>query len=151
MASIYRKSASVTNSQLTRLQSNRLKNASDHFVYQPLGMSFDEFQSLCPGNKLPHDLLQKSVQLTLISLVFVHGNDVVHTGELYLLKLSTKLTNLFRKISTSNILQEIEDISALPQRKTISHLRGSLKRSPKRKLCDTSSGPKDSWLHCYSG
>lgn len=49
-------------------------------VYQPLGMSFTEFQNLCPDEKLPKDLIQRSLQLTLIFLTFVHNNNVVRTG-----------------------------------------------------------------------
>lgn len=49
-------------------------------VYQPLGMSFTEFQNLCPDNKLAKDLVQRSIQLILISLAFMHDNNVVHTG-----------------------------------------------------------------------
>jgi hypothetical protein len=84
--------------------SDQLKNSSDHIgkrlvrlvldsfeifgphgkhtclVYEPLGMSFTELQNLSPDNKMPENLLQKTVQLTLISLAFVHDNDVVHTG-----------------------------------------------------------------------
>ncbi|OJJ51657.1 hypothetical protein ASPZODRAFT_88270 [Penicilliopsis zonata CBS 506.65] len=67
-------------------------------VYRPLGMSFTEFQSLCPDNKLPVDMLRKGVQLVLIALAFIHENDVVHTD-----------------ISANNILQGIEDTSVLRQ------------------------------------
>lgn len=50
-------------------------------VYQPLGMSFTEFQNLLPDNKLPKIFVQRSTQLTLVSLTFLHGNNVVHTGK----------------------------------------------------------------------
>ncbi|KAJ5717291.1 hypothetical protein N7488_002937 [Penicillium malachiteum] len=102
--------------------SDHLKNASDHsgrslvrlildsfeiagpygkhtcLVYQPSGMSFSELQSLCPDNRMPEDMLRKSIQLALISLVLTHQNDVVHTD-----------------ISPNNILQEIKDSSILRQ------------------------------------
>lgn len=85
--------------------SEHLKHASDHFgkqlvrlvldsfnvvgphgrhkclVYQPLGMNFTELQILCSDEKVPKDLIQRSIQLTLISLAFMHKNNVVHTGE----------------------------------------------------------------------
>lgn len=50
-------------------------------VYQPLGMNFTEFQKLFPDNKLPKDLTQRSIQLILISLAFMHVNHVIHTGK----------------------------------------------------------------------
>jgi hypothetical protein len=50
-------------------------------IYQPLGMSCSEFQDLLPGNKLPKELVQKSIQLLAISLVFIHENGVIHTGK----------------------------------------------------------------------
>ncbi|KAJ5223776.1 kinase domain-containing protein [Penicillium chermesinum] len=67
-------------------------------VYQPLGMSFTEFQDLCPDEKLPKDLIQRSLQLILISLAFMHNNNVVHTD-----------------ISSNNILQGVDDSSILSQ------------------------------------
>ncbi|KGO77439.1 hypothetical protein PITC_048120 [Penicillium italicum] len=119
--------------------SDHLKKASDHFgkrlvrlvldsfdisgpcgnhtclVYQPLGMSFTELQRLCPDSKLPEDLLQKSVQLTLISLAFVHENDVVHTGQFCLLIGYTKFADALQDISTNNLLQGVGDTSVLRQ------------------------------------
>lgn len=50
-------------------------------IYQPLGMSFAEFQDLLPDKKFPKDLMQRSVQLTSMVLAFMHENNVVHTGE----------------------------------------------------------------------
>ncbi|KAL3458913.1 kinase-like domain-containing protein [Aspergillus heterothallicus] len=67
-------------------------------VYQPLGMSFTEFQQLLPEKTLPKELAQRTVQLILIALVFLHENGVVHTD-----------------ISTNNILQGIGDTSILDQ------------------------------------
>jgi hypothetical protein len=49
-------------------------------VYQPCGMSFTEFQNLLPDNKLPKELVQRGIQLILISLAFLHDNGVIHTG-----------------------------------------------------------------------
>lgn len=51
-------------------------------LYQPLGMSFTEFLQLLPQNRFPKDLTQKSVQLLLIALDYLHRCHVVHTGEL---------------------------------------------------------------------
>ncbi|RAL04888.1 kinase-like protein [Aspergillus ibericus CBS 121593] len=65
-------------------------------IYQPLGMSFSKFQDLLPNKKFPKDLSQRSIQLTLIALAFIHENNVVHTD-----------------ISPNNILQGIEDTSIL--------------------------------------
>ncbi|KAJ5352583.1 hypothetical protein N7452_001557 [Penicillium brevicompactum] len=67
-------------------------------IYQPLGMNFTELQQFCSDSKLPDDLLQRSVQLTLISLAFLHENDVVHTD-----------------ISTNNILQGVQDSEVFRQ------------------------------------
>jgi hypothetical protein len=50
-------------------------------IYQPLGMSFTEFRDLLPEKKFPKDLVQRSIQLTLIALVFMHENNVIHTGK----------------------------------------------------------------------
>ena len=51
-------------------------------LYQPLGMSFTEFLNLLPQNKFAKDLVQKSIQLLLIALDYLHRCHVVHTGEL---------------------------------------------------------------------
>ncbi|KAM5436234.1 hypothetical protein McanMca71_000014 [Microsporum canis] len=67
-------------------------------IYRPLGMSFTEFQSMSPEKKLPKDFIQRSIQLTLISLVFMHENGVIHTD-----------------ISSNNLLQGIDDTSVLSQ------------------------------------
>ncbi|EZF44576.1 hypothetical protein H112_02179 [Trichophyton rubrum D6] len=48
-------------------------------IYKPLGMSFTEFQSMSDGKTLPKAFIQRSVQLTLISLAFMHENNVIHT------------------------------------------------------------------------
>lgn len=50
-------------------------------IYQPFGMSFSEFQGLLPDNKLPKELVQRSIQLITISLSFMHENNVIHTGK----------------------------------------------------------------------
>ncbi|KAE8349272.1 kinase-like domain-containing protein [Aspergillus coremiiformis] len=67
-------------------------------LYQPHGMSFTEFRNLLPDNKFPKDLTQRSIQLLLISLAFMHDNHVVHTD-----------------ISSNNILQGIVDSTILSQ------------------------------------
>ncbi|KZF20989.1 kinase domain-containing protein [Xylona heveae TC161] len=66
------------------------------FVYQPLGMTFTEFQNLLPEKKFPKDLVQRSLQLLLIALAFMHENNVIHTD-----------------ISSNNVLQGFEDSSVL--------------------------------------
>jgi serine/threonine-protein kinase SRPK3 len=45
-------------------------------------MSFTEFLNLLPQNKFAKDLVQKSIQLLLIALDYLHRCHVVHTGEL---------------------------------------------------------------------
>lgn len=50
-------------------------------IDNPPGMSFVEFQDLLPDKKLPKDLVQRSPQLTLIALAFMHERSVFHTGE----------------------------------------------------------------------
>jgi serine/threonine-protein kinase SRPK3 len=72
---------------------NRVRSALDSFevagpngnhkcmLYQPLGMSFTEFLRLLPQNKFPKELAQKSVQLVLIALDYLHRCDIVHTGK----------------------------------------------------------------------
>jgi serine/threonine-protein kinase SRPK3 len=51
-------------------------------VLQPLGMSFREFLRLLPQNRFPKDLVQKSIQLLLIAIDYLHQCHVVHTGEI---------------------------------------------------------------------
>ena len=72
---------------------NRAQNVLDLFevagpnrnhkcmLYQPLGMSFNEFLRLLPQNRFPRELAQKSVQLILIALDYLHQCDVVYTGK----------------------------------------------------------------------
>ncbi|KAL2846631.1 kinase domain-containing protein [Aspergillus pseudoustus] len=67
-------------------------------IYQPLGMSFTVFQKLLPDSRIPKELVQRTILLILISLVFLHENGVIHTD-----------------ISSNNILQGIEDTSILCQ------------------------------------
>ncbi|GAQ04109.1 hypothetical protein ALT_1430 [Aspergillus lentulus] len=64
----------------------------------PLGMSFTGFRDLLPEKKFPKDLVQRSIQLTLIALAFMHENNVIHTD-----------------ISSNNILFGIEDPSIFSQ------------------------------------
>ncbi|XRM45840.1 hypothetical protein ABZX51_008914 [Aspergillus tubingensis] len=65
-------------------------------VYQPLGMSFTEFQELLPDQRFSKDLIQRSTQLILIALSSMHESGVVHTD-----------------ISPNNILQGVKDSSIL--------------------------------------
>ncbi|GFG14846.1 CMGC/CLK protein kinase [Aspergillus lentulus] len=67
-------------------------------IDQPLGMSFTGFRDLLPEKKFPKDLVQRSIQLTLIALAFMHENNVIHTD-----------------ISSNNILFGIEDPSIFSQ------------------------------------
>ncbi|PYI28526.1 CMGC/CLK protein kinase [Aspergillus indologenus CBS 114.80] len=67
-------------------------------IYQPLGMSFTEFQKLLPETRFPKELAQRSLQLISIALDFLHKNDTVHT---------------VLDISSNNILQGLEDDSIL--------------------------------------
>jgi hypothetical protein len=72
---------------------NRVRSVLDSFevagptgihkcmLYQPLGMNFTEFLRLLPQNRFPKELTQKSVQLILIALDYLHQCDVVHTGK----------------------------------------------------------------------
>ncbi|KAJ5675364.1 hypothetical protein N7462_008261 [Penicillium macrosclerotiorum] len=85
-------------------------------IYEALGMSFADFQELFPNRKLPEDLLQRSLQLILISVAFIHENDIVHTD-----------------ISPNNILQGIKDLSILDQIE-----EGELKMPIARKVLDDS-------------
>ncbi|KAK0104963.1 hypothetical protein ONS95_005224 [Cadophora gregata] len=63
-------------------------------LYQPLGMSFTEFLRLLPEHRFPKELAQKSIQLILIALDYLHQCDIFHTD-----------------ISPNNVLQGIEDDS----------------------------------------
>lgn len=49
-------------------------------LYQPLGMSFTEFLKFLPLNRLSEHLTQRSVQLLLIALEYLHRCYIVHTG-----------------------------------------------------------------------
>jgi len=51
-------------------------------LYQPLGMSFTEYLKLLPQNRFPKDLAQRSIQLLLIALDYLHQCHIVHTGRL---------------------------------------------------------------------
>jgi serine/threonine protein kinase len=53
---------------------------------------------LLPERKFPKDLVQRSIQLTLIGLAFMHENNVIHTD-----------------LSSNNILFGIEDPSIFSQ------------------------------------
>ena len=51
-------------------------------LYQPLGMSLTTYLRLFPQRRFPKDLAQRSLQLILIGLDYLHQCHVVHTGEL---------------------------------------------------------------------
>jgi len=51
-------------------------------LYQPLGMSFTEYLRLLPQNRFPKELAQRSIQLLLIALDYLHQCYIVHTGKL---------------------------------------------------------------------
>lgn len=53
-------------------------------LYHPLGMSYTEFLKLFPDKELPEDLLQRTMQLLLLGLEYLHQSNVVHTGMLHL-------------------------------------------------------------------
>ncbi|RAL08200.1 CMGC/CLK protein kinase, partial [Aspergillus homomorphus CBS 101889] len=62
-------------------------------VYKPCGMNMTKYMN---GRTLPPELGQRSLQLTLIALSFLHTNKTVHTD-----------------VSPNNILQKIDDSSML--------------------------------------
>lgn len=112
-----KKSSNVHRKKLVRLILDSFEIVGPHgkhvcLVYQPLGMSFSEFQDLLPDKKFPKDLIQRSTQLTLIALAFIHENNVIHTGTCI-----AQGANGHAKrkvdISSNNILQGIEDTSIL--------------------------------------
>ncbi|CAK41903.1 uncharacterized protein An14g01225, partial [Aspergillus niger] len=80
-------------------------------IYQPLGMSFTEFQNLLPTGKFPKELIQRSIQLVLIALSSMHESNVVHTG--MAIKLGEKSNGWNQYLSPNNILQGVQDISIL--------------------------------------
>ncbi|KAI9848560.1 MAG: hypothetical protein M1837_007229 [Sclerophora amabilis] len=67
-------------------------------LYHPLGMNFTQFLHLLPQRRLSKDLTQRSVQLSLIALDYLHRCHVVHTD-----------------ISPNNVLQSIQDDSLFSQ------------------------------------
>jgi hypothetical protein len=52
-------------------------------LYDPLGMNFTEFLKLLPQHIFTKELLQRSLQLVLIGLAYLHECHVVHTGRFY--------------------------------------------------------------------
>ncbi|KAH8598552.1 kinase-like domain-containing protein [Bisporella sp. PMI_857] len=48
-----------------------------HMLYQPLGMSFTKYPKLLPQNRFPKDLTQRSVQLLLIALNYLHQCHII--------------------------------------------------------------------------
>jgi serine/threonine protein kinase len=77
-------------------------------------MSFTEFRDLLPEKKFPKDLVQRSIQLTLIGLAFMHENNVIHTGKCTIKSLE-KQCSIFLDLSSNNILFGIEDRSIFSQ------------------------------------
>lgn len=77
-------------------------------------MSFTGFRDLLPEKKFPKDLVQRSIQLTLIALAFMHENNVIHTGKCTI-KTLEKQCSIFLDISSNNILFGIEDPSIFSQ------------------------------------
>ncbi|KMP05674.1 hypothetical protein CIRG_05355 [Coccidioides immitis RMSCC 2394] len=73
-------------------------NQHQCLLYQPLGMSYTEFLDLFPNKQMPEALLQRSMQLILLGLDYLHKAKVVHTD-----------------ISANNILQGITDLTALSE------------------------------------
>ena len=49
-------------------------------IYKLLGMNLSEFLNLLPENRFAKELTQRTVQLLLIALDYMHLCDVVHTG-----------------------------------------------------------------------
>ncbi|EER39645.1 protein kinase [Histoplasma capsulatum var. duboisii H88] len=73
-------------------------NQHQCLLYQPLGMSYTEFLDLFPDKQMPEALIQRSMQLILLGLDYLHKAKVVHTD-----------------ISANNILQGIIDLTALSE------------------------------------
>jgi serine/threonine-protein kinase SRPK3 len=59
-----------------------LQGSHKCLLYQPLGMSYTEFLKRLPQKMFAKDLLQKSIQLLLLALDYLHECHVVHTGTL---------------------------------------------------------------------
>lgn len=49
-------------------------------LYQPLGMNYTEFLKLHPKYMFAKELVQRSAQLLLLTLDYLHQCNVVHTG-----------------------------------------------------------------------
>jgi serine/threonine protein kinase len=58
-----------------------LKGNHKCILYQPLGMSFSNFLKLFPQNRFPKELAQRSIQLLLIAIDYLHQCNIVHTGK----------------------------------------------------------------------
>ncbi|PWY85762.1 CMGC/CLK protein kinase [Aspergillus sclerotioniger CBS 115572] len=107
-----RKCSDHSGKKLVRLVLDSFELVGPHgkhtcLIYQPLGMTFTEFRDLLPERKFPKNLLQRSIQLTLIALAFMHENHVIHTGQSY--------AYTFLHISSNNLHFGIEDPSVLSQ------------------------------------
>ncbi|RAL00093.1 kinase domain-containing protein [Aspergillus ibericus CBS 121593] len=112
-------SSETTGKNMLRLVLDSFEVAGPHgthtcLVYHPHGMSFAEFQDLLPDKKFPKDLVQRSIQLTLIALACMHESNVVHTD-----------------ISPNNILQGLEGDGILSEME-----EGEVERPMARKVLD---------------
>lgn len=56
-------------------------------LYQPLGMSYTEFLKLHPKGMFSKELVQRSTQLLLLTLDYLHQCHVAHTGAFSLRKM----------------------------------------------------------------
>ncbi|PGH32490.1 CMGC/SRPK protein kinase [[Emmonsia] crescens] len=61
-------------------------------LYMPLGMSYTNFLKLFPEKMFPKDFVQRSIQLLLLAVAYLHQCEVVHTD-----------------ISSNNLLQGVHD------------------------------------------
>lgn len=70
-------------------------NQHQCLLYQPLGMSYTQFLDMFPDKQMPEALLQRSMQLMLLGLDYLHKAKVVHTGMFpYLVHSTTMQYNL---------------------------------------------------------
>ncbi|KAI1977516.1 hypothetical protein LOZ53_001539 [Ophidiomyces ophidiicola] len=79
-------------------------NQHQCLLYQPLGMSYTEFLDLFPDKQMPQALIQRSMQLILLGLDYLHKAKVVHTD--------ISANNILQGITDLTDLSEIEDVEA---------------------------------------